>query len=175
MVAYRRHHIPSGTYFFTVNLQNRSLSLLIDHINLLRFAFLHTQQNMPFKIIAIVIMPDHLHTIWQLPEGDNDYSRRWQLIKSKFTQQVRKEKHFQKNKKGEYGIWQRRFWEHTIKNENDLNRHIDYIHFNPVKHGYVKTVKEWKYSSFSKYVKNDVLPLNWGGDYQETEQVLFGE
>ena len=165
MVKYRRIRLKGGTYFFTVALQNRNSTLLFDEINKLRSAFSIAKQKYPFFIDGIVIMPDHIHTMWTLPEGDYNYSRRWQCIKSVFIQLLKNEiKISAPNKKGEYNIWQKRFWEHTIQHELDYQNHIQYIHYNPVKHGYVQHVKDWPYSSFHQFVRNKKLSLEWGSN-----------
>jgi len=153
MVNYRRNKIKGGSYFFTVTLRDRRSKLLTDHVNLLGNAMRKARKENPYQTKAIVILPDHLHAIWQLPEEDADYSTRWRKIKSYFTKEIIKaDIKINKNHHGEYDIWQRRFWEHTIRNELDLIRHIDYIHFNPVKHGLVKEVRDWPYSSFHAYM-----------------------
>jgi len=171
MVKYRRNRLTGGTYFFTVNLHYRKTELLTTHIELLRDAFRKTIKQQPFYIDAIVILPDHIHTIWTLPEGDDNYPQRWQAIKSQFTRSLKTaEKGLTKNKRGEYAVWQRRYWEHTIKNSNDLQRHIDYIHFNPVKHKHVRNVIDWQYSSFQQYVARGKLPATWGREYRETKE-----
>ena len=164
MVNYRRSKEKGGTYFFTVNLKNRKEMYLTSYIEQLRESFRLVQQNDPFNIVAIVILPDHLHTIWTLPENDANYSARWKAIKSKFTRLLVKEGvSVKKNKKGEYNLWQRRFWEHQIRDDLDLKRHVDYIHYNPVKHGHVVQVMDWKYSSFHRYVNENYLKVDWGG------------
>ena len=109
-----------------------------------------------------------------IEHGDSNYSGRWQSIKSHFTRHLKKRIKLYKNKHGEYGIWQRRYWEHMIRDEDDLNRHIDYIHYNPVKHGYVNCVKEWEYSSFHRFVQKQRLPLDWG-DNSQTSLGQYGE
>ena len=176
MVNYRRNFIKGGYYFFTVNLKNRQSTLLIDAVNQLRTSFSYVHSKKPFEIIAIVILPEHLHCIWQLPENDKEYPARWKSIKSHFTRQLKKTGiQINKNKHNEHNLWQRRYWEHTIRDENDLTRHIDYIHYNPVKHGWVKSVSDWKYSSFHKYVKKGVLPLNWGNNFENSDTIKYGE
>ena len=162
MVNYRRNFVPGGTYFFTVTLRDRSSRLLVEHIELLRAAFRHVKRERPFQIDAIVILPEHLHTIWTLPAGDADYPGRWRAIKSAFTHAVVKSGVVvQRNQKGEYALWQRRYWEHTLTNEEDYRHHVDYIHFNPVKHGWAKHVAEWPHSSFHRYVRQGILPPDW--------------
>ena len=122
------------------------LILLIKDIETLRSAFKTVKQKYPFHIDAIVILPDHLHRLCTMPNDEAHYSKR--ISKSR-------------QKKGESGIWQRRFWEHCIRDELDYRTHIDYIHMNPVKHGYVERVQDWQYSSFHKFVAEGLLPVNW--------------
>jgi putative transposase len=124
--------------------------LLIEHIERLREAFRLCVKRHPFEIEAMVVLPDHLHTLWHMPENDADFSKRWMVIKRKFSAGLpSRVVNDSKTKKREKGIWQRRFWEHCIRDEDDWRRHIDYIHFNPVKHGYVAAPKDWLYSSFN--------------------------
>ena len=169
MTDYLRYRIDGGTYFFTVNLAERNRTLLTERIDNLREAFRVVKEAHPFKIDAMVILPDHLHTIWTLPDGDHDFSQRWRQIKSAFSKEIAKEERISRSclRKQERGIWQRRFWEHAIRDEEDFRRHVDYIHFNPVKHGYVQKVADWPYSSFHRYVRLGILP--WIG--QELEFV----
>ncbi len=177
MTDYRRFYQPGATWFFTVNLaERRDNRLLIEHIDILRSAFIEVKQKHPFKINASVILPDHLHCIWTLPEGDCDFSTRWGLIKAYFSRQIPKGEKLSQSriKRGERGIWQRRFWEHLIRDDMDYRQHVDYIHWNPVKHGWVQCVKDWPYSSFHRYVSLDVYPENWGSDV-EFSDVVAGE
>ena len=163
MVQYRRDFTPGATYFFTVSLKNRQLSYFTHYINELKNAFLNVYNQAPFITHAIVVLPEHIHAIWELPNGDYDYSRRWRLIKTHFTRSLLAAGvNLSKNTRNEYDLWQRRFWEHRIRDEYDLTAHIDYIHFNPVKHGYVKIPIEWLYSSVHRYIKEGILPMNWG-------------
>jgi putative transposase len=166
MPNYRRCRIPGGLYFFTV-VTSRRQPLLIDHIDALRGAFRLVRRRHPFHLPAAVILPDHLHCIWELPRGDVEYSRRWRLIKSCFSRalDVRLAGRL-RSRRGERDVWQRRFWEHAIRDENDFARHVEYIHFNPVKHGYVKRACDWPYSSFRRYVENGIYEESWadGGD-----------
>ncbi|QPB42307.1 REP-associated tyrosine transposase [Rodentibacter haemolyticus] len=152
MPNYRRVYLENAYYFFTVALQDRKSTLLIDRIDLLRQSYQKVCQKYPFKTIAICILPDHIHAIWQLPEGDTNYSLRWQLIKKYFSSKlpISNTRSESKIKHREKGIWQRRFWEHTIVDDRDLNNCIDYIHYNPVRHGYVERCEDWKYSSIHK-------------------------
>jgi putative transposase len=164
MVVYRRNLAPGGTYFFTVALLNRSSRLLVDHIDDLRRTFRVVRNKYPFDINAIVILPDHLHCIWMLPQDDIDYALRWREIKSNISRCIPDGENRSKGRtnKQERGIWQRRYWEHTIRDDQDLERHIDYIHYNPVKHGYVARAAEWPYSSFHRFVLLGIYPSEWG-------------
>jgi putative transposase len=164
MTEYRRWLIPGGTWFFTVNLAERSGSLLVDHLANLRSAIRSVQAAHPFHIDAIVILPEHLHCIWTLPPQNSDISTRWSLIKGQFSRSITKCERISSSriKRGERGLWQRRFWEHLIRDEEDLNRHTDYIHWNPVKHGWVQRV-DWPHSSFHRFVERGVYTSDWGG------------
>ena len=166
MTNYRRSRIAGASYFFTVNLADRSQTLLTDHIGLLRSAFEYTRERHPFIVDAIVVLPEHIHAIWTLPEGDSDFALRWRLIKTVFSRGLPLGEHRSgsRERKGERGIWQRRYWEHLIRDEADFSRHVDYIHINPVKHGLVPQVAAWPYSSFHRYVQAGILPGDWAGD-----------
>lgn len=164
MRTYTRARIAGGSYFFTVNLAVRGgKDLLVRHIAELRVAFRQTRRNHPFTIDAIVVLPDHLHCVWHLPPDDDDFPTRWRLIKAQFSRRLDVGERISQSRqrKGERGIWQRRYWEHLIRDEGDYQRHVDYIHFNPVKHGYVQSVKEWPYSSFHRWVKRGIYPADW--------------
>ena len=173
---YRRARFRGGTFFFTVTLADRHGSQLVDHIGLLRDSYQTVHKRRPFKTIAICILPDHLHAIWQLPDDDLDFSTRWSLIKNEFSRGLiaQPRRSASKISKREKGIWQRRFWEHTIRDDGDLARHVDYIHFNPVKHGHVTRVQDWPHSSFHRYVACGDLTEDWGGDMKDI-QGAFGE
>jgi putative transposase len=175
MPQYRRAKIKGSTFFFTVVLADRSSSLLVEQIDRLREGYRTVRKRRPFETIAVCILPDHIHAIWSLPEQDADFSVRWGLIKSAFTRGL-EEKFRSPSKilKREKGIWQRRYWGHAIRDEGDLNRHIDYIHFNPVKHGHVARVADWPHSSFHRYVERGWLAADWGGDMKEIKG-KFGE
>jgi putative transposase len=176
MVNYRRNYITGGTYFFTVNLYHRDTGLLTRYIDELRHAFSLIKQQHPFQIDAIVILPDHLHTIWTLPEGDDNYPQRWRSIKSQFTRAIKaKGCVIRKNKRGEHYMWQKRYWEHTIRDDRDLQQHIDYIHYNPVKHGHVSKVSNWQYSSFHQYVAKGILDKTWSENKCKEDQNYYGE
>ncbi len=169
MVLYRRNRIEGGTYFFTVTLADRRSQVLTDHVHELRHVFRQVRTKQPFEVVAMVVMPEHLHAIWTLPEGDADYSGRWKAIKSGLTHQLRRNgMDLVSNARGEFSLWQKRFWEHTLRDDIDLQRHVDYIHFNPVKHGWVKHVKDWPWSSFHRYVRHGLLPIDWASTSQET-------
>jgi putative transposase len=154
MPDYRRNRIAGETYFFTVNLLERSSSALVTHIDVLREAVRKVRGSRPFHIDAWVVLPDHMHAIWTLPPDDSDYSSRWKAIKIAFAKALPKTERLStvRATKGERGIWQRRFWEHTIRDERDYAAHMDYVHINPVKHGLVESVRDWPYSSFHRYV-----------------------
>jgi putative transposase len=176
MSRYRRAKIDSGTFFFTVTIADRSDDLLIRNIDRLRHAYRSVQNRYPFETIAICVLPDHLHAIWSLPTGDADFPLRWSLIKSRFSRGLPSADARSPSKiaRREKGIWQRRYWEHTIRDDADLARHIDYIHFNPAKHGLVSRVSDWPHSSFHKHVAHGVLPADWGGDIRDMTGT-FGE
>ncbi len=167
MTNYRRNRVPGASYFFTVALADRSCDLLTRHIDLLRAAVTQTKQQLPFTIDAVVILPEHLHCIWTLPPADSDYSTRWKKIKSAFSRAITTSPNepisASRTAKGERGIWQRRFWEHTLRDDEDYAHHVDYIHFNPVKHGLVQRVSEWPHSSFHRHVRDGHYPSDWGG------------
>ena len=165
MSNYRRSQQKGGSFFFTVALANRQSHLLIQYIDYFKQAYRKVWQNYPFESVAVCVLPDHVHAIWTLPPDDCNYSLRWQLIKRYFSRHfnVSQTRSHSKIKYREKGIWQRRFWEHEIRDEQDLQRCIDYVHFNPVKHGYVARCIDWEYSTFHHYVRLGMLPENWGG------------
>jgi len=165
MTDYRRNRVPGGTYFFTVNLEDRRSDLLIRHIDRLREAVRRARARAPFYIDAWVVLPEHMHCLWTLPEGDADFSTRWQAIKGSFSRRIPLGERRSESRvgKAERGIWQRRFWEHTIRDDGDYALHMDYIHFNPVKHGLVADAADWPYSSFHRCVANGLYPVGWDG------------
>ncbi len=170
MSRYRRLSLAGGTYFFTVVMYRRQTILCDDMMrSALRAAIESVRRTRPFTIDAWVLLPDHLHCIWTLPEGDADFSTRWMMIKRKVsftcaTNYLRKDLlTASKQKHRESTLWQRRFWEHQIRDDDDFARHMDYLHFNPVKHGLVANVKEWPYSSFHRLVEQGRYSANWGG------------
>lgn len=144
MPTYRRNYLPGGTFFFTLALQDRNSDLLVKHISLLRTAVGRVKKQRPFRIDAWVVLPDHLHAVWTLPDNDSDYSGRWRDIKKTFSKSIhhREPTNPVQKRRGERGIWQRRFWEHTIRDEADFETHVNYVHFNPVKHGWVQRVRD---------------------------------
>jgi putative transposase len=162
MTNYRRTTFAGGTFFFTVNLADRRLSLLTERIDLLRAAFRYA--------------PEHLHAMWTLPDGDADFAVRWRLIKSTFSRGLPRRESLTTSRvsKGERGIWQRRYWEHAIRDDADYAGHADYIHFNPVKHGYVSRVRDWPYSSFRRMARAGSYPLDGAGD-MSAAPTGFGE
>ncbi len=164
MPNYRRAWVPGGTCFFTVNLLERDRRLLVEHIDGLRDAFRIACAARPFEIIAAVVLPDHLHCLWRLPTGDADNATRWRHIKSMFSRSLPMGERRSRRRvvKAERGIWQRRYWEHLIRDERDLMTHVDYIHYNPVKHGHVARVCDWPYSSFHRHVRSGALSADWG-------------
>ena len=166
MPDYRRYRVRGGTYFFTVNLLERYPNdLLVRHIELFRATVRGIRPKWPFHIDARIILPDHLHCVWTLPPGDDDFTNRWRLIKQGFSKALppTERQSSVRLARGERGIWQRRFWEHAIRDDEDYAAHVDYCHINPVKHGYVQRVADWPYSTFHRYVVRDVYPLNWAG------------
>jgi putative transposase len=168
MVNYRRIRIPGGTFFFTVTLRDRRDDTLVRHVDVLREAFRMIHALRPWRTDAIVIMPDHLHALWTLLQHDMDYAGRWRAIKSAFVRGLRrKDVVVQVNAKGEADIWQRRFWEHVVRDETDFERHVDYIHINPVKHGYVASAADWPHSSIHRYIRQRRLPADWGVEVGE--------
>ncbi|MFO0801890.1 MAG: transposase [Gemmataceae bacterium] len=169
MSWYRRRYVKGGTYFFTVVTHLRRPILTTDLARpLLRKAFLNEQANHPFEIPAIVLLPDHLHAIWTLPEGDCDYSPRLSRIKESFTREYLAAGGEEgpvspsRRARGERGVWQRRFWEHTVEDEDDLKRCLDYSHYNPVKHGLVQRVRDYPWSTFRKFVALGEYDEHWG-------------
>jgi putative transposase len=163
---YRRNRVPGGTYFFTVALLDRRSSLLVERIADLRAAVRTVKQRYPFHIDAWVVLPEHIHAIWTLPAEDADFSGRWREIKKAFVKPMAltERRSDVRKRRGERGIWQRRFWEHTIRDEHDYEGHMDYVHFNPVKHGLAVSAAAWPFSSFHRCVANRIYPANWAAD-----------
>jgi len=155
-MQYRRLYQEGGCYFFTlVAFKRRPIFRSPETVETLRKAFRNLRKERPFEIDAAVIMPDHLHCIWRLPEGDDNFSNRFKSIKKRFTTAYG----------GEAGkVWQKRFWEHLIRDEEDWRRHMDYVHYNPVKHKQAQRPRDWPYSSFLRCVEKSFYPLDWGSD-----------
>lgn len=183
MSDYRRAVVPGATYFFTQVTYLRQPILCNEDVrSTLRRAIRTVRIEQPFEIDAWVLLPDHLHCIWRLPYEDSDYSGRWARIKRLVTKECG-ERYYRpalmtptKHTRRERTLWQRRFWEHMVRDENDLNRCRDYLHWNPVKHGYVSRVTDWPYSTFHRYVKQGAYPRDWGGgDVNDADEKLFGE
>jgi len=191
MSAYRRLRRSGASYFFTVNLADRSARLLVEHIDLLRGAFAAMIRDRPVVCDAMVILPGHLHAVWTLPEGDADYSARWGALKARFTRGVcragvcppqelpvvRAGRHAGlkpglRRHKREAGVWQRRFWEHMIRDEADYRAHVEYCWGNPVKHGFVARAADWPFSSIHRDIRAGRVAPEWGGGEVEGE---FGE
>lgn len=177
MATFRRSITPGATYFFTV-VTYRRRAVLTDPpcYRALREAFRRTKLNHPFDVEALVLLPDHLHCIWTLPPSDADYAMRWSLIKRFTSQSLRQaldpRVSASRRARGELGLWQRRFWEHQIRDDRDLVRHTDYIHWNPVKHGYVKQAKDWPHSTFHRLVRQGIYDVDWGGGSGEKESLM---
>ena len=164
MPNYIRNFEPGGTYFFTVNaLVHGDNDLFVKNFELLRDAFARVRSRRPFSMVAWVVLPGHLHCIWTLPPGDADYPARWRAIKSSFSRSldVSEFRNSSRQSRNERGIWQRRFHEHTIRDERNLSNHIDYIHYNPVKHKLAKAARDWPHSSFHRFVREGTLALDW--------------
>jgi putative transposase len=153
MPQYRRLRIPGGTYFFTVALRDRRSDALVNHIDALRDAVRETLRKRPFRMDAFVVLPDHLHCLWTLPENDDDFPGRWRYLKTRFSKLVG----------GGLSVWQKRYWEHAIRDERDFAAHFDYVHFNPVKHGLVLHPADWPYSTFRRAVGRGEYPSDWCG------------
>ena len=163
MADYRRNKAPGCTYFFTVNLLDRSSRLLVEHIDALREVVRVAKAQRPFRIDAWVVLPDHLHAVWTLPPGDADYSGRWRSIKTAFAKSLPKTEWRSPARvdKGERGSWQRRFWEHTIRDDADFAAHVDYVHVNPLKHALVSRVADWPHSTFHRDVARGLYAPYW--------------
>jgi putative transposase len=166
---YRRRYTPGGTFFFTVVTQaRRSLFQCPLNRQLLRTAFDTIFTRRPVDVVAWVILPDHLHAVWTLPPDDADYSTRWRRIKEEFTDAflgmggTEVAVSHERRHRGERGVWQRRFWEHECRDEDDLKRCLDYVHWNPVKHGCVARPAEYLWSSFRSWVEIGEYAANWG-------------
>jgi putative transposase len=159
MQGYRRNLVEGGTYLFTANLLDRTSTLLVDEIASLRAAVASTRARLPFRIDSWVVLPDHMHCIWTLPPGDADYPERWRQIKAAFSKSIPESTPSNSSQalKGERGIWQRRYWEYTIRDARDYAAHMDYVHFNPVRHGYVTCALDWPYSTLHRCAASGII------------------
>jgi putative transposase len=171
MPNYRRNRVPGATYFFTVNLLDRYSDLLVTHIGELRQAVRRVRRRSPFRVDAWVVLPDHMHCLWTLPDGDSDFSGRWRTIKIGFSKSLlmAEQRSPVMIRRGERGIWQRRYWEHTIRDDRDYAAHMDYIHFNPVKHVLAEGPGDWPFSTFRRCVEVGLYPTGW----QPTDAATF--
>ena len=186
MSNYRRARVTGASYFFSVILARRGGGLLVERIDDLRAAFSATMAQRPFVCDAMVVLPDHIHAVWTLPEGDADFSTRWGAIKARFTRAVKTDcrvgfyptnggnngqvvgwnptlRSPSKIRKGDGGVWQRRFWEHLIRDERDYRNHLEYCWGNPVKHGFVERAVDWPYSSIHREIARGVVSPEWAG------------
>lgn len=168
MSSYRRSRVGQ-VFFFTVVTNRRAPILTMEAgRNCLREAIQEVRHQSPFRNVACVLLPDHLHAVWELPRGDTDYSTRWKQIKAAFTKKWLRSggceqwKSASRESKGERGVWQKRFFEHTCRDESDLKRCVDYIHVNPLKHGLVERVRDWEWSTFHRYVESGEYDIDWG-------------
>ncbi len=182
MPNYRRPHLNGGCYFFTVTAYQRQNIFTEELFRAsLRHAITYVRKDKPFHINAWVLLPDHLHCIWTLPEDNGDFSARWSMIKRAVTKQLKNRSIAIPNtrsrgKRQESTLWQRRFWEHQIRDDRDLKNHMDYCYWNPVKHGLVNGVNDWPYSTFHRDVKNGIYPENWCGiPSHDDDKHNFGE
>ena len=176
-MRYRRANAKGGTYFFTVNLAERHRALLIEYIDVLRSAVKTVKQAHPFYIDAFVVLPDHLHAIWTLPEDDTDFATRWMLIKAGFSRHIPagEKRSASRISKGERGTWQRRYWEHQVRDEGDYSQYVAYIHYNPVKHGHVKRASDWQYSSIHRYINAKIIKKDWAANTELSTNDRYGE
>lgn len=175
MPNYRRARIFGGVFFFTVVTHDRRPLLCSDAARAcLRQAIQETKATHPFVNEAFCLLPDHLHCIWSLPDGGGDFSTRWRKIKGLFTARFRSSggaedlPNASRLVRREASVWQRRFWEHWIRDEIDLRRHLDYIHYNPVKHGHVSNPAAWEWSSFGRFLRDGHYPIGWGEGEEPT-------
>lgn len=169
MATFRRATVSGRTYFFTLATFGRQpLQTHPDVASATGDAIRAVRAELPFEVVALALLPDHLHAVWTLPPDDADYPRRWALIKRRIAREARRFVTLplppSMTKRHEAGVWQRRYWEHLIRDDDDLQRHVDYVHINPVKHGYVKCAADWRYSTFHRYVKRGILPPDWAAE-----------
>jgi len=175
-MRYRRAFLPGGSFFFTLVMEGRRpVFVSAEAVDVLRGAFRSVRSARPFELDAMVVLPDHLHCIWTLPPGDADFATRWRLVKTWFTKHCDPALRLAPNRaraaRNEQALWQHRYWEHVLRDETDFARHVEYIHFNPVKHGLVSSAMDWPYSSFRQYVEAGVYPPDWGRGTMDIEGV----
>lgn len=165
MSNYRRLAVPGATYFFTVALADRGSRALVDHIDDLRAAFAATIIEQPVAVEAMVVLPDHLHAVWRLPDGDADFPNRWRKLKARFSHSLGRVHPRSRSKrgKGELGLWQRRYWEHMIRDGRDWRRHVEYCWSDPVRHGLVQAARDWPHSSFHREARRGFVSEDWAG------------
>jgi putative transposase len=182
MPRYLRAKGPGNQYFFTVvTYDRRPILTWPESRAALRQAVITARKGAPFGIDAWVLLPDHLHCVWSLPEYDKNYPRRWNVIKSTFSRLMKSRLHDEtpvsasRARHRELTIWQRRYWEHQIRDDDDLHRHFDYIHFNPLKHGLVTRIRDWPYSTFHRFVADGTYPDDWAGSDLSDDDAGFGE
>jgi len=163
--------MAGGTYFFTQTTYHHHHTWLCTDVarTALRNAINQVREHYPFTIDALVLLPNHLHCLWTLPPNDDDYTTRWRFLKTYVTKECANQLNLpepltpSRQKRGEHNLWQRRFWEHLIRDDHDFEKHVDYIHWNPVKHGYVQQTRDWPYSTFHRYAKMGIYPADWCG------------
>ncbi|MBR9763800.1 MAG: transposase [Rhodobacteraceae bacterium] len=174
MASYIRPRLPGASIFFTVCLRDRSSDLLVREVCALREAVMVERLRRPFAIDAWVVLPDHMHCLWTLPPGDADYPVRWQAIKAEFSKRVKHRVAVSpgKRRKGEVGIWQRRYWEQHIRGDRDMDLHLRYCWGNPVKHGLVRRAVDWEFSSIHRDIREGRVEADWSGAVPEG---CFGE
>jgi putative transposase len=172
-----RNYVPGGTFFFTLVTAGRRPVLCSEQVRLaLRSALCEVRADHPFTIVAWVLLPDHLHCVWELPTGDTEYSARWSAIKRAATRRLGMGVVGGAPRRRRDGsLWQRRFWEHTVRDEGDLIRHVDYVHWNPVRHGLVTQASDWPYSTYHRYVRSGLYPPCWTGGLGEEIDIPLGE
>jgi putative transposase len=169
MPNYRRWFVPGGTYFFTCVTHRRTPFLTQPLARTILHEAIDTiQKRFPFEVVAIVLLPDHWHTVWTLPPGDDRYPTRWRRIKEEFTEKwlaqggLELVQSLSRRKHRMRGVWQKRYWEHAVRDEADLERCVDYIHWNPCKHKLVSRVQDWPWSSFQRFVAEGQYEADWG-------------
>ena len=177
-MRYRRAFVEGGSFFFTlVTEKRRPIFASTEAVDVLRSAIRSVRASRPFALDAIVVLPDHLHCIWTLPPGDADFSTRWRLVKTWFTKHcdpaLRSIPNASRARRREQTLWQHRYWEHMLQDERDFERHVEYVHYNPVKHGYVDSPMAWPHSSFRRYVEAGIYDAGWGRGQMDFEGVGY--